>query len=282
MKTNQDKLVMQQVKGRIHHPTLKGYRVGYDGKGRIIPSTGAITYNQRIGDSCMGLAGDHIEPGISLQNPNENENYALQLLACVGNEAKVISGDAKGTHGKVSGTHGGIEHVFIDFDSSDLENLNTDDEIVIKAYGQGLILNDYPDITVMNLDPNLLNKLAIKEEPKRLSIGVTHIVPAELMGSGLGSAQMYSGDYDIMTQDPDMVKLYHLDTLRFGDLVAIKDHYAANGPHYLSGALTIGVIVHSDSFTSGHGPGVCVLFSAKAGCLNAFIDPESNLINYLY
>ena len=282
MKTNIDKLVMQQVKGSIHHPSEKGYRVGYDGKGRILPSVGGITYNLHIGDYCMGLAGDHIEPCVSMQNNNDRENNALQLFSCVGNSAKVISGDAKGRMGKVTGTHGGIEHVFIDFDDETVELLNTDDVIAIKAYGQGLELLDYPNITIMNLDPSLLDKLNIKEEDNSLSIGVTHIIPAELMGSGLGSAHVKSGDYDIMTQDEEMVEEYHLNTLRFGDLVAIENHDSSFGPHYKKGCMTIGVIVHSDSYTSGHGPGVCVLFSGTENSLKAFIDENANLKNYLY
>lgn len=281
MKTNKEALVMQQVKGSIHHPTLSGYRVGYDGKGRIIPAVGGITYNKRIGDSCMNIMGDHIEPAVSLKNNNPSENAALQLLACVGNEAKVISGDAKGRKGVVTGTHGGIEHCFIDFDEETLDLLNTDDVIAIKAYGLGLQLLDYPDITVMNLDPALLEKMNIKETNDGISVGVTHIVPAELMGSGLGSSHLNSGDYDIMTQDPKMNEKYNLDSLRFGDIVAIENHYSKNGPHYLQDSITIGVIVHSDSYTSGHGPGVCALMSAPNKSLTAFIDENANLKNLL-
>ena len=92
---------------------------------------------------------------------------------------------------------------------------------------------------------------------------------------------MVSGDYDIMTQDKNEVKKYHLDTLRFGDLVAIKNHSCHNGPHYLEGSCTVGIIVHSDSFTSGHGPGVCVLFTSKDSSLKPFIDANANFINYI-
>lgn len=280
MKTNIDKLVAQQVKGSIHHPTLSGWRVGYDGQGRIIPSVGGITYDKHIGDSCMNLVGDHVEPGVSLQNKDSRENAALQILACVGNEAKVVSGDAKGAKGVVVGTHGGIEHCFIEFDDETLEKLNTDDTIVIKAFGQGLQLESFEDVTFLNLDPRLLDKM-VAINNNQLDVKVSHIVPAELMGSGLGSSHVYSGDYDIMTQDPEMNKKYNLDSLRFGDIVAVENHYSANGPHYLKGAYTIGVIVHSDSFTSGHGPGLCVLMSAKGNRINPIIDNNANLKNIL-
>ncbi len=282
MKTNKKDLVMQSVQGKIHHPKHNGgYRTGFDNQGRIIPGTGGITYNFQIGDRCMGLAGDHVEPGVSLQNPDNAENNALNIFSCVGNIAKVISGDAKGKTGIVCGTHGGIEHVFIYFDQETLEELNIDDKIAIKAYGTGLVACDYPNVKIQNCDPSLLEKLDIKEVNNQLHIPVTHIVPAYLMGSGLGSPQIVSGDYDIMTQDPQAVKEFRLDSLRFGDFVAIQDHNCHNGPHYAKGSVSIGVIVHSDSFTSGHGPGVAILFSSKDDSIVPVIDEHANLIKYI-
>lgn len=281
MKTNKNKLVMHSLLGNIHHPTEKGYRVGYDGIGRILPSVGGITYNFQIGDNCMGLVGDHIEPGVSIKNPNSGENPALQLFSCVGNTVKITSGDAKGRLGVITGTHGGIDHAFVYFDQETLELLSGDEKMLVKGYGQGLELCDYPNIKVMNLDPSLLDKMHIKENNNKLYIGVTHIIPACLMGSGLGSATMASGDYDIMTQDEAMNKQYNLDTLRFGDIVAIEDHNSFNGPHYAKGCYTVGVIVHSDSYTSGHGPGVCVLFTSKDDSLIPYIEKDANLINYV-
>lgn len=282
MKTNKEKVVMHSLQGKIHHPTHNGSaRVGYDGKGRIIPGTGGITYNFAIGDNCMNIAGDHVEPGVSLKNSDTKENNALNIFSCVGNKAKVISGDAKGKCGVVTGTHGGVEHVFIYFDQETLEELNVDDRIAIKGYGNGLELLDYPNITVMNIDPELLEKLNKIESETQLKIGVTHIIPAHLMGSGLGTSQIISGDYDIMTQDKEEVEKYNLSTLRFGDIVAIQNHYCENGPHYINGSMSIGVIVHSDSYTSGHGPGVSILFTCKDNTLDAFIDKNANLINYI-
>ncbi|MEG1732270.1 MAG: DUF4438 domain-containing protein, partial [Longicatena sp.] len=89
---------MMSVQGKVDHPGMaaSAYRVGYDGMGRIAMSVGGITYNYKIGDSCMGIAGDHVEPGVSLKNPVDKENNALQAFACIGNKAKIISGDAKG------------------------------------------------------------------------------------------------------------------------------------------------------------------------------------------
>lgn len=279
--TNQDKLVMQSLCGKIHHPTNKGYRVGYDGIGRILPATGGITYNFQIGNCCMGIVGDHVEPGVSIQNPNSDENPALQFFSCVGNSVRITSGDAKGRCGIITGTHGGIEHAFVYFDEETLNLLSGDETMLVKGYGQGLQLLKYPNIKVMNLDPSLLEKMHIKQVDKQLHIGVTHIVPAHLMGSGLGSSYLESGDYDIMTMDKQMNQTYGLDTLRFGDIVAIQDHQSFYGPHYAKNAWTIGIIVHSDSYTSGHGPGVCVLFTSKDASLVPYIEANANLKNYL-
>lgn len=284
MKTNAEKVVMQSIQGSVHHPTARsdGYRVGYDGKGRIPVAVGGITYNYKIGDCCMGIPGDHVEPGVSLQNPDAKENAAVMAFACIGNEAKIISGDAKGRKGIVTGKHGGIDHVMIYFDQETLEMLNVNDRIAIKAWGQGLCLEEHEDITVMNIDPSLFQKMGIEENADgTLSVPVTHIVPAHLMGSGLGEANMMMGDYDIMTQDHEACAQLHFDTLRFGDVVFIQDHDNTNGPHYRKGSGSVGVIVHSDSYTSGHGPGVCIILTSHSASLIPRLDPNANLIHYL-
>ena len=91
---------------------------------------------------------------------------------------------------------------------------------------------------------------------------------------------MMSGDYDIMTQDKEANKQYGIERLRFGDIVAIEDHDNCHGPHYRKGALSIGVVVHSDSFTSGHGPGLTIIMSSDIQHLSTEIDPNANIANY--
>lgn len=284
MRTNKDQVVIQSIQGIVHHPTSKGdgYWVGYDGRGRISMSVGGITYNYKIGDLCMNIPGDHVEPGVSLTNPDPKENLAMMALACIGNQAKIISGDAKGRTGFVSGKHGGINHVMIYFDEETLELLNVNDRIAIKACGQGFQLLDHKDIVVMNIDPSLFEILAVREcEDGTLQIKVTHTIPACFMGAGLGTTTMMNGDYDIMTQDRDAMLSLRLDTLRFGDIVYIEDHDNAYGPHYRKGSGSVGIIVHSDSFTSGHGPGVTVIMTAQNNRIKPIIDPDANLANLL-
>ncbi len=287
MKINKDKLVMQAVQGAISHPQAarKPYRMDREGKGQILPGTGGISYNVRIGDPAFGWSGDHIEPGVSMKisdNNKKSDNYGLSLLACIGNKARIISGDAEDTYGYVTGTHGGIGHVIIDFEPEVLEKLKIDDKILIKAFGQGLKLTDYPEISLFNLDPNLLDKMNINEQDGYIEVGVTTEIPAHLMGSGIGSSSVALGDYDITTGDEEEVKKSGIDKLKLGDFVFLKDSDNTYGREFKKGAGSIGVVVHSDCVKMGHGPGVTTVMTAKSNLIRPKIDENANLINYLY
>lgn len=287
LQINKNKLVMQAVQGAISHPRAarKPYRMDREGKGQILPGTGGISYNVRIGDPAFGWAGDHIEPGVSMKISDKNkasDNYGLGLLACIGNKARIISGDAEGTYGYVTGTHGGIDHVIIDFEPEVLEKLKIDDKILIKAFGQGLELKDYPEISLFNLDPNLLDKMDIKEKDGYLEVGVTTEIPAHLMGSGIGSSSVALGDYDITTGDQEEVERLGIDKLKLGDFVFLKDSDNTYGREFKKGAGSIGVVVHSDCIKMGHGPGVTTVMTAKNNLIRPKIDKNANLINYLY
>lgn len=282
LKTNLSSLVKLSVQGQITPPMMRGaYRVDREGVPFVLPGTGGITYNVKVGHSAFGWAGDHVEPGVStaasIDERSGTRNTAYNTLACVGNEAVVISGDAKGAKGVVTGTHGGIEHVLIDFADEDLEKMVIEDKILIKAFGQGLQLLDYPGITVRNLDPSLLDKLGLVEEDGKLVVPVAAKIPAKLMGSGIGAPSTASGDYDITTTDQEEIKALGLDQLRFGDLVALEDSDNRFGRSYRKGALTVGIVVHSDCLLAGHGPGVTTLFTAIDGSLAVRIDTEANL-----
>ena len=282
MKTNKKYLVMQSVKGKIHSPIKKGpYKIDSNGKGFILPATGGITYNFQIGDDCMNLIGDHVEPGVSIRNENIEENNALMSLACIGNEAIVTSGDAKGAKGFVTGKHGGIEHTLIYFKEKDLLNMDIDDSILIKSFGQGLEIEGHEDVTVMNIDPSLLDKLGILISDGILKVPVVTEIPSELMGSGIGSSTGFSGDYDIMTGDEEANEKYNINNLKFGDLVLLKDCDNTFGRQYKKGAVSVGIIVHSNCRVSGHGPGVTTILSSKDGSIKSIIDKKANIANYL-
>ncbi|HIK56977.1 MAG TPA: DUF4438 domain-containing protein [Synechococcales cyanobacterium M55_K2018_004] len=277
---------MVTVMGQIAHPVgaANAYRIGHDGVPRVLPTTGGIVINQRIGDRCVGLAGDHIEPGVALHN-NSREvvggrrgpNNALITYACVGNSARVISGPCRGEKGLVTGKHGGIDHVLVDFPTPVLKELQIGDRIQIYSYGLGLQLIDHPDITVANCSPALLQRWNIREIEGGLEIPVTHTIPAALMGSGLGKNTVWRGDVDIQLFDPGMRHRYRLESLRFGDLVAIIQGDTRFGPALRQGRTTIGVVVHGDSTVSGHGPGVTPLLTGSASRLHPVRDTQANL-----
>ncbi len=260
--------------------------VDHEGSPFMLPSIGGITLNIQVGDSAFGWAGDHVEPGVSAtadtSKPFEHPNISLQLFSCVGNKAKVTSGSAKGATGYVIGTHGGSEHVIIDFPRKVKEKLTYSDTIKIFAKGQGLKLIDYPDITLFNLDPDLLKKMNVSKSGKKaLKVPVTTMVPAVCMGSGVGAAHVAKGDYDIMTSDEETVKKYKLDKIRFGDLVALMDHDNRYGRAYRKGAVSIGIVVHSDCLRAGHGPGVTTIMTCRSSLIKPVIDPKANIANLL-
>lgn len=284
VKTNKENLVIQSVQGKVHSPIVGGnpYRINQDGVGKIVPATGGICYNVEVGDSCMKWVGDHIEPGVSIKNSDQAENNALMLLACIGNEAKIITGDAKGEKGYVTGMHGGIDHVLIHFNKKVKEKMAIDDIVQIKAYGQGLQIQGHRDIKCMNIDPDLFEKIGIRENKKGiLEVPVVTEIPPYLMGSGIGSSTAFSGDYDIMTGDKIANERFGINNLRFGDLVLLKDCDNTNGRQYLKGSVSIGVIVHSNCIKSGHGPGVTVIMSSKASKIKGIIDEDANIVNYI-
>ena len=181
----------------------------------------------------------------------------------------------------VTGKHGGIEHVLIDFRPETLEKLQIGDRILIKAYGVGLKLLDFPDIKLTNMDPRLLEALNPKPNSDKLEIPVTHTIPAAIMGSGLGANQVNSGDYDIQLFDENIVKQYGLENLRLGDFVAIIDADHSFGRIYRQGAITIGIVVHTNCVTAGHGPGVTTLMTCSNGKIIPQITPKANVASIL-
>jgi hypothetical protein len=283
MQFNRDKLVAVSVQGEISHPrSTYPYRLTTDGQAKVLPGTGGITYTVQIGDSCIGLAVDHVEPGVTIKRSDAVENGGLNLLACVGNQAKVVSGDAKGATGYVTGKHGGAEHVLVYFPLEALEKMCIGDRILIKGYGAGMQIKGHEDVAVMNLDPDLFAKMGIAETADGiLEVPVAVEVPAYLMGSGIGSNTAYRGDYDIMTADPEAYREFNLSKLRFGDIVALRDCDTSFGRGYLKGAVTIGVVVHSDCVIMGHGPGVTTLLTCKSGQIKPKLVARANIADYL-
>ncbi|HDY90131.1 MAG TPA: DUF4438 domain-containing protein [bacterium] len=76
-------------------------------------------------------------------------------------------------------------------------------------------------------------------------------------------------------------KKYKLDRIRFGDFVALMDHDNRYGRAFRKGAVTIGVVVHSDCRRAGHGPGVTTIMTTETSLIKPVIDPRANIANIL-
>ncbi len=292
---NREQLVKMPVLGWIAEARLGStpYRVGADGSVRMVPATGSITYDFRTGDTAINLAGDHVEPAVTLYNPgstnnrSSGESRAFNALSCIGNEVRVLTGDAKGETGYVIGKHGGSEHVMVDFkDQEVLYKMSPGDKMQVYAHGAGMELQNAGDVQAFSMSPHLLEALTEAgmgiTSVGKLRVPVALTVPAKIMGSGLGSDQVYTGDYDIQLFDEVVIEKYGLDQLRFGDIVAITDADHSFGRIFKTGAITIGVITHSNSNIAGHGPGFTTLLTSTSGNIETFTDSEANLKHLLF
>lgn len=285
-RTNVSRMVASAVAGQVAHPVVQAspYRMGRDGVPRVLPGSGGIALNRRVGDRAVGLAADHMEAGVSLQNPGRDAmgprgaaNRALMFYACVGNRARVTSGPMTGAVGTVVGKHGGINHVIVDFPPPVKRRLCIGDRVQLEAFGQGLELPDFPQVRALNLSPRLLRRWGVRTEDGRLLIPVTHTVPSELMGSGFGRPEGVLGDLDIQLTDARLVRRHRLDALRLGDLVALCPLDYRFGPSRRPGVITVGVVVHSDSKVAGHGPGVTPLLIGPSECMRLVRRPQANV-----
>ncbi|TAM59654.1 DUF4438 domain-containing protein [bacterium] len=283
MRTNRDRLLTVAIAGEVAPAAfgMNPYDITADGRAIIVPGMGSVNLNVRVGDPALGWVADHVEPAVSARAKDDKENVGFCLLSCVGNRATVMSGEAKGATGVVTGKHGGIEHVLIDFPGEVLERLAVGDKIAVRAVGQGLALSDLPQVRLFNLDPDFFERLNCESAGDRLRVPVAKIVPAAVMGSGLGRDNVYRGDYDIQMFSPDIVERHELANIRLGDIVAIIDAEHSYGRIYKTGAVSIGIVVHGASAIAGHGPGVSSLMTSGEGKIEPVLDPRANLADVL-
>ena len=283
-KCNAERLVIQLGMGVVRQPYLRvmPWQVSHEGVPMILPRMGAITLNVRIGDSVYGMEGDHVEPGVSIKNPGEEENNALDLLSCIGNPAVVITGAAKGDRGFVTGHHGGVDHLILYFPRETLEKMTVEDKVQVWMQGRGMKIEGFEDtVHCISMSPQLFERMDITVEDGRLVVPVAARVPAHLMGSGMGEFSAVKGDYDIMTADREEIRRLGLDKLRYGDIVLLEDCDNTYGRGYLRGAVTVGVIIHGDCILMGHGPGVSTLLTAKTPVIEGRLDPHANLADLM-
>lgn len=283
VRTNADRLVSVSVMGQIASPGFPGlpaepYRLDANGKSFLLPTYGGIVYNVSIGDSAYGWLADTIHPGVSISLKDDLGNRGLNLFACVGNVAVVMSGDAKGTKGVVTGKSGRFsEQVIIHFDKESRKKMAIGDKINIRSIGVGMELADHPDIKLKSCSPDFLDNLEVTTgSDGKLHVPVVGVVPAHLLGSGAGLTSE-GGSLHIQSADKEALKEAQLDSLKLGDVVALTDYDSSWNHGYLRGAIGIGVIGQGDSPRAGHGPGITLLMTSPQTGINPVVTPGVNL-----
>lgn len=279
IETNGSQLVTTAVQGVVLPARGPSFSPAYDGQPKADIGMASINYSVSVGDSVYGWASaDHVEPDVTIQGRDRTSpsECALAILACIGNDALVVSGEARGGRGYYIGRHAGADDL-VWFPPDVRDKLGLNDRIQVKARGVGLQIKGFEDVRVNKISPELLGKLGLRKEGDSLVVPVVMEVPGYIMGSGLGGWFIETGDYDIQTTDPEIIGKFNLKTLKLGDLVAILDHYDVYGRGRYPGAITIGVCVHGFSDYSGHGPGLNPILSALPGRLKTRIDPSANI-----
>jgi len=259
----------------VAHPAHTGsYSVDSYGRPISLPGMSGVVANARVGDRAFPWAADHLEPAVSAGNPVRERAYALQFLSCVGNVARVLGGPAAGAEGRVVGKHA---FVLIDFPQEALDALAPGDRLLVRAFGQGLELLDFPDIAPRSCSPALLAGLGVEAADGRLRVGVAAEVPAFMMGAGLGMSSEWA-NCDVMFTRKEVVERLGFEDLRLGDVVAMHDQDHRFGRGFRRGFTAIGVVAHGGhGGVPGHGIGVTTVLSGPAEQFELVREPEANL-----
>ena len=288
MKTNVDSLVKMKVKGEIIHPELwveRGFVTTWDGRPKLTVGIGGIVHNVRVGDPAFGWYADHLNAGVAVSDPDPSRQRGVNVFSCIGNPAKVLTGEAKGARGVVVGKTyffaGRSYRLVIDFKPDDRDRLAIGDKIEIEAWGTGLAIEGFEDVRIPSLAPDLLERMGVAIEDGKLTVPVVKVVPGSLMGTGVGRGGSHAGAWDIQSCSPDLNEEIGLDDLRFGDLVAVTDVTSEYGNGVYEGGMVIGVVSHGESEIGGHGPGIATIFSGSMERLEPVIDPKANVAYYL-
>jgi hypothetical protein len=300
IKTNKDKLIVTEILGEITHPTLRtdfAYTTTFNGKSKLGIGMGSIKYNVKIGDPCFGWAeGENVEPGVAIDRiPKEprqsaTESQAFRILASIGNEVTVVSGDGKGAKGVIVGKHGYVprlgafasgHHILAHFEDKDLEKLAIEDKVAVKARGSGLEIEGLKEVKILSIDPELLERICIEIDNGKLAVPVVMELPAYIMGQGSGGMPAEASSFEIQTSCPIDVEDLELKKLRLGDIVACNDILTAWGRGYYKGAVTIGIVSCGSSDLAGHGIGVTCILTSREGRIKPQLNPKANIGHYL-
>ncbi|SHI66355.1 DUF4438 domain-containing protein [Wenxinia saemankumensis] len=278
--TNRSSLVRMAVAGSVTTPSVRpGQYIPHpNGRAAVLPGMFGVTYNVRCGDRAFGWAGDHVEPGVSIDDDADGgRHHALHYLTCIGNDCVVTSGMAAGARGVVIGEHA---RILCQFDDETHRLIAPGDRIQVLTEGRGLAFADLPGIEMKKMSPRLFEAMGLRVEDGRLQVRVAMELPIRIMGSGAELNAEYV-DQDLMSGDRPLMADLGIDRMRLGDLIAIRhaDHHF--GRSYREGAVSIALCIHGDSIMTGHGPGILTLITARQGEIDFTIDPAANLSDLL-
>ena len=189
LKTNKDKLIQTAVQAVIQPTGGRGYGTSWEGEAKMSLGTATINYTVSVGDSTWGYANaDHVEPDVTVQGRDKPSasDCAIAILACIGNEARVVSGDAKGSKGVYIGRHAGADDL-VWFPKEVLDDLAPNDKIHVKTVGCGLEIEGFEEIKLNKMSPRLLENMGITVEDGKLVVPIVTEIPGWILGAGAGA-----------------------------------------------------------------------------------------------
>ncbi len=274
LNTNQEQLIEMLLQGVSSTPIFTQSASAAKGPG-------GMALNLKVGDSVFGWAVDHAAPCVSIVSSRSQS--PLPLLACLGNEARILSGEAKGTRGIITGISKAHGQVFIDFPDSIFEHISLEDTIQIRAFGQGLRLVDYEQVVLGGVSPELLDKMKIEEDVQehQLRIPVTAKISAQALVSASQQTLGLNLDLNLQYTDLEQIKEFQLEHLRLGDVVAIVDHPTRYQGRLQQEMVSIAIVTYTASSESDLGPGIQTIMTGTPEALSPFLHEDSNLGRYL-
>jgi len=246
--TSPPRLVAVNLLGVVEHPALSDtpYRVDPDGRSYVPAGDGGIVMDLCLGDSVFGLLGDHAAPGACLVHPDPAARHALASYCCIGNQARVRTGEAAGAHGVVIGKRGEEGRVIVALGQDDLGRLRPGDQVAVRAAGAG---------------------------GGAVTVGVRMSVASRLAGNGIGRPSVaWDLDLQLPPPGPDGA-----GDLALGDLIAVTDLDARYNMGYRRGWVTVGVVGHGASPLPGHGPGMTPILTGPAAALRPVPDAAGHV-----
>jgi hypothetical protein len=279
LRSNEEQLVELGIAGQVSHPRASGsHSVDDYGRPIMLPGMSGVVGNARVGDLVFAWAADHLEPGVSAGCADRGNHQALQFLACVGNEVRVLDGPAAGAVGTVTGKHA---FVLVDFSLEALELLAPGDRLLVRARGQGLQLPDFPDVAFRSCSPALARALLSEGDGGRLRIEVAGEIPAYLMGAGLGMSSEWA-NCDVMLTSRETIERHGFERLRMGDVLVMTDQDHRYGRGFRKRFSAIGIVAHGGhAGVPGHGMGVVTVLSGPSEQLEIVTSDRANLVELL-